>query len=428
LLKDEFAMPLLKRTQAMVVLTLVLAGVLLFEWQSVAKPAQASAPEPGTSSPNQALQSGKAGIYAQLPRLKPSKNVRDLTASNPLVAAVCLPVSWRDIEPAQGQFQFDLLKTAMAYWKGQGKRAVIQVIPYGQNPDDGQTPPWLYEQPDVEAVSFLGGGVARASGATIRVPAVWKSGFAEKHMKPLIEALAHAVDGDETIAYIMVGFGHLGNITAQSSPDGGKAIVAVGWTPEAWEAYGLHVADLYRACFTHVPLLAIEEGILIRKPSDHGHEAVVGRLAGQLAEKGVSVIHSGIGDFQGPKDHGEILRRTQDHLAQGRALVAKGTVRVGLGNDWPLWVPESRRSVSPTVGRDEAFLEKMIHEAFGGVDGSPETGMTIYFTQWPEVLASNPRSTKSNAGEYYYRADVEKILAETRKRLLQNDAKIFGRR
>ncbi len=370
---------------------------------------------------------GKAGIYVQLPRLTPSNGTRKLVASNPLVFAVMLPLWWRDIEPSPREFDFETLKTEIAYWKSRGKKVVLQVTPYGQEPDEVQTPPWLYRRPDVEAISFVGGGDAR--GARIRVPAVWKTGFVDACMEPMVKALASAVDGDSTIAYIQIGLGHLGNITAQPSKDGSKAFLAAGWTPQTWESYCLHVADLYNTHFKRTPLLAVAEGLLIRNPptnpATRGYQMEVGRLVGALTRKGVSIIHSDIVDL-GAEHLPEIARLIKDHLGGIHFLVANGTVRIGLGDDWPLWVPETRRGPGPTFHHDDSFLQKAIDHAFGGIDGIPHTGMTIYYAQIPEIMASNPLSTKGNARNNFYRPAVQEILERTRDRLLRNDAQVFG--
>lgn len=371
-------------------------------------------------------QAGRAGIYVQLDRLSPANRVRELVATNPLVSTVMLPLWWRTFEPSRGQFDTAVIKAEIAFWKGKGKLVVLQVTPYGQQPNDAQTPPWLFGQADVQTIAFSGGGSAK--GQAIRVPAVWKPGFVSTYTEPLVAALADAVDGDPTVAYVQIGLGHLGATTAQPSKFGGLAFTAAGWNPDAWEAYCLQTADVYGAHFRRTPLLAIAEGLLVRNRATRGYDREIGRLIGELGQKGVCIIHSDIVDqIDKPQAATEIPRLIREHLGGVFGLVAAGRIRIGLGDDWPLWVPESRRNMGPTLHRDDLFLERSLAAAFGGFQGIPETGMTIFYTQLPPVLASNPLSTKDRAGENYYRPAVERIMAQARLRLLQNDQRIFGR-
>jgi hypothetical protein len=381
---------------------------------------------PGAELQSDNRQAGRAGIYVQLDRLSPPNRIRNLVATNPLVSTVMLPLWWRTFEPSHGQFDTGALKTEIAYWKGKRKLVVFQVTPYGQQPNDAQTPAWLYDEAGVQTISFAGGGSANGGG--IRVPAVWKMGFVKTYTEPLVKALAEAVDGDPTIAYVQIGLGHLGGITAQPSKFGGIAFMAAGWTPEVWEAYCLRTADVYRAQFQRTPLLAIAEGLLIRNRARRGYEREVGRLVGELGRRGVSIIHSDIVDqVDKPQATEEIARLIKEHLGSLESLAAAGKIRIGLGDDWPLWVPESRRNQGPTLHRDDSFLERSLTAAFGGVQGIPETGMTIFYTQLPAVLASNPLSTRDHEKESYYRPTVERIMAQARDRLLQNDQAVFGR-
>jgi hypothetical protein len=376
-------------------------------------------------SADEDLQRGRAGIYVQLARLSPPKATRNLVASNAFVSTVMLPLWWSVVEPSRGEFSTDAFRTEIDYWKRKGKRVVLQVTLYGQEPGDAQTPRWLYAQPDVQAISFAGGGSAR--GARIRVPAVWKGGFVDKYTEPLVKALADATDGDPTLAYIQIGLGHVGGTTAQPSKNGGIAFLGAGWTPAAWQDYCLRTADVYHAHFKRTPLLAIAEGLLVRDRANHGYEREVGLLVGALGHKGVSIIHSDIVDqIDKPRGTQEIARLIRDHLGSLLELAAAGKIRIGLGDDWPLWVPESRRQKGPTSGRDDSFLERALDAGFGGKNGIPETGMTIYYSQLPPALASNPSSTPDHAKENYYRPAVAKITSRTRDRLMENDRRIFG--
>ena len=51
-----------------------------------------------------------------------------------------------------------------------------------------ETPPWVYQRRDIRVIEFIGGGGAR--GQKIALPEVWKEGFVETQMEPVVRALA----------------------------------------------------------------------------------------------------------------------------------------------------------------------------------------------------------------------------------------------
>ena len=115
----------------------------------------------------------------------------------------------------------------------------------------------------------------------------------------------------------------------------------------------------------------------------------------------------------------EKAKRVHARLAPVASLASEGAVRVGMGDDWPLWVPERRRRAGVTEGFDEAHLEKIRQHVFGETAGLPETPVTILYCQEPEISASNP-------GHSSYRKEVHDLMRRFRDQLLANDKRIFG--
>jgi hypothetical protein len=279
-----------------------------------------------------------------------------------------------------------------------------------------ETPGWLYREPGCPVITFTGGGGAQ--GAKIALPMVWKEGFAETYVEPMVAALAQAFDGDPRIWYVKVSFGHIGHLTAQPSPDGRRAFLEAGWTPEKWGAYCRKVLAIYQKHFRKTPLLLTAEKLLIREQGPNTYREAEVKLLEEFAQQGVTIIHVGIEDPAATD-------RIYAQIAGAIPLARKGTIRLGMGDDWPLWIPPSRRRQSITKGHDEEYLRSRLRYAFGGLDGHPELPTTILYLQPPEVLVADPSNKRK--GELGYHAEIQQILKNARARLLENDAGISSR-
>jgi hypothetical protein len=335
----------------------------------------------------------------------------ELLHTHPLLDAVILTLPWQQVEPQRGQFAFQSLVDEVDQWGKGGKGVILGLALYGQNPEDKVTPSWVYEQPGVRMIGFHGGGVAK--GQPVRVPAVWDPSFVDQFLTPLITAMARAVDGNPHVWYIKPGFGHIGNMTAQPSKEGGPAFLQAGFTPEKWKAYCRRSLRVYQAQFTKTPRLCISPATLIREHKQHFVAAEVTDLMSEFGREGVALIHY---DLEG--DRSKIAHALGD-LSGVAAAARQGMTRIGIGDDWPLWVPESRRSQGPTRGHDDAYFSRVLTYAFGGVDGLPELPITILNCQVPEILASHPEGRD-------YRPEVAAALKKARDHALRNDRVIFG--
>ncbi len=378
------------------------------------------------------LQSGKAGVYARLGANPLKANAQDVTTfqANPLVDAVFLTYPWSAVEPEKGQFNMRALQENMKDWEAAGKHVILQVALYGEDyivgdtltdcgsfkaVQEAMTPAWVLEQPDVQHVCFLGGGVA--ANRPVFVPVVWNTAFVSAYIAPLIEQLGKTFDGDPGIWYVTPGFGHLGNVTAQPSADGGKAFLAAGWMPAIWQAYCEQVFNLYQQAFPHTPLIGIGEGVLIPDPKHKNYTDDENQIIQDLARQGMSLIqfNESKDDLPWDKDMlAPIYQTIQPLLSQAW----QGTLRLGLGDDWPIWVPEARRTQEPTVGHDDAYYAQALSAIFGGSTvQTPNLPTTIYFANPPEILASAP-------GSKDYVQQVHDTLQAARDHLLKTDSKI----
>jgi hypothetical protein len=379
------------------------------------------------------LQRGKAGIYTRInsgqvyagldpivprkrPNAYPAKKHGKAAALNalmvhPLLDAAILDVSWRQIEPKRGQYVLAPLVQEVEQWGRAGKGVVICVVLYGQGADDSHTPAWLYEEPGVRAIAFHGGGAAK--GSAVRIPAVWEAGFTEKYVEPLVRALAKALDGNPHLWYVKPGFGHIGNLTAQPSKEGGPALVNAGFTPGKWGAYCRRTMKLYREAFVRTPTLVMATSLVIRDKHHDNLRKEISDLLTEFGRQGSAVIHF---DLEGNVSR---VAHAFGDLAGVIPDATRGTMRIGLGDDWPLWVPPTRRDQEPTKNHDDAYLNRVLDLAFGGVEGLPRIPVTILYCQLPELQASNPDGKD-------YHAPVAEALGRARERLKANDRAIFA--
>ncbi len=372
-----------------------------------------------TASGSRASQEHKAGIYLRVPPEMVSSSTKpnitqamELLGANPNLDAVDIPAIWRNIEPEKGVYSFDSLKREVNYWSSKGKGGVVSVVLYGQGVDDRQTPPWLYKEKDVRSFWFNGGGTAK--GRKIRLPAVWDETFVAKYMEPLVSKLAQELDGNKSVWYVKIGYGHIGNVTAQPSASGGPAFVENGFTPVAWAAYCDKTTAVYKKYFKSTPLILMTPGALLRNTQYGKLEKENSEIVASQCAQDVSAIHFGLEQNAGKV--WKLVGRLQPMLQQA----SKGTIRFGLGDDWPLWVPEKRRDKAATRGLDDPTLENTLNNAFGGINGLPKLPTTILLVQLPEMLASSP-----GADEYH--KPVADALSAARVRMKAIDAEIFAK-
>src|SRR5579884_314731 len=360
-----------------------------------------------------ALHQGKSGIYVHLNKgTRKRHKALDLIMSHPLVDAVVISASWQEVEPRPGVYSFDSLMDEVNKWGKAGKGVVINLPLYGQSVDNPQTPQWIYDQPGVRAIYFKGGGTAK--GQRIRVPAVWDEGFVQRYVEPMVEAFAKRFNGNPYVWYIMPGLGHIGNLTAQPSEDGGRAFVEAGFSAEKWESYCRRIMGVYRRNFTKTPLLLKAAGIFIKDSNHDNYRREAGQLLTEFGKEGVGILHLHL-----EADRTATMMRVYSNLSGVVPYARGGITRIGLGNGWPLWVPEKRRGKKATRNRDEQSLGQSLTNAFGGTGGIPEIPITILFSQVPEILVSNPKSKN-------YRPEVAETLKKVREHLKKNDLVIFG--
>ena len=344
--------------------------------------------------------------------------LRNVIMNNPLVDAVFIPVGWSSLEPTSGKFNLRNVQSDVDKWAVNNKKVILEPILYGQTPEEIVTPEWLYAEKSVQALTFPGGG--NAQGREVTIPAVWRKGFIEEFLAPLVSALAQEFDGDPRVAYVKIPYGHIGNITAQPSRGGGQSLLQNGWTPQLWSDYCIALTEACRSSFKRTPLLAVSESMFIRDRVTSNFNAECRKLLVQLAERGVSILQ-----LQVTGDPTKMSNAYEDLEPIARFAQA-GKIQVGMGDDWPMWVPESRRDKSPTVGEDEKYYASALNNILNWSGGKL---VTLLYTNPTEAIASCRLSTGKERIRFhdcYYRPEVESLLENARQRLLNNAELIRG--
>lgn len=352
-------------------------------------------------------QRDKAGLYLRLSEPKRKRNP-DYFFRHPLVDAVIATFKWSEIEPKPGQYNFSEMDKMLALAKKYRKGIIFAFATYGQEPKASPTPDWLYDK-GVKRITFHGGGVSK--GELVSVPKAWDDSYFREYER-LVRKIGERYANESSIWYIEPGFGHIGTTVAQPSKEGGPAFLKEGWTPIIWKEFCLRVVELYQKTFPNIPLIIKSSPALIKDRKHKNYSKEADEILIQLARQRVSVISLGLAP-----DIRELSRRNVlGRLAQLSSYALNGQIRVGIGDDWPLWAPEERRKRPKFMSlRDESGLERELRYAFGGVEGLPRSNISILYVLEPEIDASHPERGSGQNKKVY------QLLEAARKRLKEED-------
>jgi hypothetical protein len=140
----------------------------------------------------------------------------DAAKRNPLVAGFQYSVSWAELEPRKGQYDWAPIDRILKECAACGKQAAFKFSMVGGKVmsdsqlargkgragedverDNDVTPAWLFDDPQVKRL----GGIKSPKGAIPLYPVFWDPAY-QKHLEEFLAAMAKRYDGNPRIEYI----------------------------------------------------------------------------------------------------------------------------------------------------------------------------------------------------------------------------------
>lgn len=350
---------------------------------------------------------GKSGIYVRLTHSERDKSA-EYVLSHPLVDAVVMSFYWNEVEPASGHFDFSSLDRMLDLCKRYKKGMVLELSVYGGEGEKTSAPEWLYET-GIRRIAFSEQRDARPR--ELAMPKVWDNPCTEA-LNKCVRRLGERYQHEQALWYVVPAFGFNGGPGIFPTRDGSgiAACRKEGWTIDVWRDLCNKVTGFYQLAFPDTPLL-------MTLPRHARYELAQNQwrdIGAALARRGVSFVPFGLeADLEKhKKNNGMIFLEPFSRYAD------KGALRVGLGDDNPLWLPAERRTRDSTADRDEEGLKRIVEHAFGGVAELPKTHITILFISYAEIEYSHPKGKAPNKA-------VFDILQKARDRLREEDKNLF---
>ena len=321
-----------------------------------------------------AAAAGERSVYWDLhcaPNIIPSPK----EINHPHLAGGFVGVPWDMIEPTPtgggSSFDFTRVETHVALWDAGGKRSILRTNIFGKGcliEWPFSFPRWMIpaktpwpsavegvytceaeEENCVDVVAFL----PRPTDEEVTLlPKVWDSPKFLSLYENYVAGLAAAYDGDSRVSFVLMGIGHGGYTTVNSSNGGDEALALpeAGWTPELWKQYIFDVIDIYTTHFTQTPLILGGTELWTKSYLQDDIVEDMEEITVYAVERGASLLLNGLDTEPIRYDltpFTEILQNLLDvPLPEGFTLI--------MGDDWPLWIDEERRIVQPFLSdRDD---------------------------------------------------------------------------
>ena len=175
------------------------------------------------------------------------------TLNNPGVTGYRLRLRWASLEPVEGQYHFDGIRSSIAIAKSHGKKISLGVGPLPDFDDPNEPdacPPWL------EAAA--GGYVhLTTSEGPARLPWMWNAGFQAK-WKNFQIAMGREFDAEPALDYVVVGglgSSHMETYVTKKVNTADVAAFKAAGGYAAWIAAGKTIAQFYADAWPNTPFL-----------------------------------------------------------------------------------------------------------------------------------------------------------------------------
>ena len=225
------------------------------EKMGTAETIPASSPSDGVSGPELGyLPPGRyPGFYA-------ARDNRNLSASEYNLVGGHQSFSWANLEPSEGDYQWDIIDNWITAQMAQGKQALgIGIVIYNGrknlgNPSDPplRVPEWVFSQKGARKIYCSGG---------LEIPRYWDS-ILQAEYEDFVTALAARYDNDPRIEFVQIGVGKYMETQPCDDSDDACVLAALqqdGWTQWTWPYIVNDIVDIYQRHFNNTKLLLLSE-------------------------------------------------------------------------------------------------------------------------------------------------------------------------
>lgn len=178
-------------------------------------------------------------------------------ADHPLLDGARYSFNWSELEPREGQYDWQPIELVLKEWAARGKTVIVAVKTAqkgGHSPTaKSATPAWVFAAGAQKVVFTAKTG--ESQGETVLFPVFWDPVYLSKYEK-FIKALALRYDGDQRIEYFEMGIGQGGALKITSDKEGWAAYknqAKPPFTPERFVEAAKRVVDFSRAAFKKTP-------------------------------------------------------------------------------------------------------------------------------------------------------------------------------
>ncbi len=194
-------------------------------------------------------------------------------ATNPAIAGTYLGYYWTQLEPQQGQYNWDLVNQQMKPWVDNGKNVILRVATAGwtkwdANADSGHaTPQWVYNQ-GVSSVTEVDNAV---------LPQYWNPLFLQDYSQ-FVQAFASHYDGNPHVSAIEMGFGVGGETKVDTRSDNPHLLAdwqEIGYSDQIWWNTIQQIIASYSTSFQQTPLVVMPDSSFIGKTHGFGESVVL---------------------------------------------------------------------------------------------------------------------------------------------------------
>lgn len=229
--------------------------------------ANGTASPKATSTAARIRSTGFQGIYVF------NGNNASTFSNNPSVSGTYLGYYWAQLEPQNGQYNWNLIDNDMKPWVNNGKHVIVRISAAGwtswQPPNSRQgTPQWVYNQ-GVSSVTEADGAIK---------PQYWNPVFLQ-NFSNFVQAFANRYDSNTNIIAVEIGIGDGGETKPdtyfKNNPKILSTWISIGYTDQVWWSTVQRIIDIYRSSFHQMPLAVMPDATFIGGTRGYSEQLVL---------------------------------------------------------------------------------------------------------------------------------------------------------